>query len=131
VPIDTGAGVSPTVFDLDVESGPALLYGVGRENRLHCGGGYILFDWAPFSRNLLLAERVLPTDISLATLGWRYYSRENYMSGSIMSIGAMDALAHHCVVVMIVRVYGSLVTQRINGGQLRVMGRALVGEHLA
>ena len=51
VPIDRGAGVSPAVFDLDVEFGSALLYGARREDRLHYGGGYILFDWAPFSGN--------------------------------------------------------------------------------
>jgi hypothetical protein len=32
------------------------------------------------------------------------------MSGSVVSIGAMDALVHHCVVAMVVRVYGSLAT---------------------
>jgi hypothetical protein len=46
-----GVGVSPTVSYLDVESGPALLYSVGRADCLHCSGGHILFDWAPFSRN--------------------------------------------------------------------------------
>jgi hypothetical protein len=53
------------------------------------------------------------------------------MSGSVVSIGAMDTLVHHCMVAMIVRVYGSLATQRISGGQLRIMDRALVGEHFA
>ena len=57
--------------------------------------------------------------------------REKFISGSIVSIKAMDALVHHCVVVMIVRVYGSLVTQHISGGQLRIMGWALVGEHFS
>jgi hypothetical protein len=32
------------------------------------------------------------------------------MSGSVVSIGAMDALLHRCVAAMIVRVYGSLAT---------------------
>jgi hypothetical protein len=32
---------------------------------------------------------------------------------------------------MVVRVYGSLATQRISGGQLRIMGRVLAGEHFA
>jgi hypothetical protein len=85
----------------------------------------------PFRGTPLPTEPVLPADVSLATLGRRYCSRENYMSGSIVSIGAMDALAHHCVAAMIVRVYGSLATQRISGGQLSVMGRALAGEHFA
>jgi hypothetical protein len=53
------------------------------------------------------------------------------MSGTIVSIGAMDALAHRCIVVMIMRVYGSLVTQRISGGQLIVMERVLASEHFA
>jgi hypothetical protein len=39
------------VSDLDVESGPALLYGAGREDRLHYSGGNILSDWAPVSGN--------------------------------------------------------------------------------
>jgi hypothetical protein len=46
-----GIGVSPAVSDPDVESRPTLLYGAGREDHLHYGGGYILFDWAPFSGN--------------------------------------------------------------------------------
>jgi hypothetical protein len=53
------------------------------------------------------------------------------MSGSVVSIGVMDALVHRCVAAMVVRVYGSLVTQWISGGQLRVMQRALAGEHFA
>ena len=43
----------------------------------------------------------------------------------------MDALVHHCMATMVVRVYGSLATQRINGCQLRIMQRALGGEHFA
>ena len=50
------------------------------------------------------------------------------MLGSIMSIRAMDALAHHCIAAMIVRVYGSLATQWISGGQLSIMERALVSD---
>jgi hypothetical protein len=53
------------------------------------------------------------------------------MSGSMVSIGVMDALVHRCVAAMIVRVYGSLATQRISGGQLRIMERALAGEHFS
>jgi hypothetical protein len=53
------------------------------------------------------------------------------MSGTVVSIGAMDALAHRCIAAMIVRVYGSLATQRISGGQLMVMERVLAGEHFA
>jgi hypothetical protein len=83
----------------------------------------------PFRRMPLPTETVLPRDTPLTTVGWRYCSRPNYMSGTVVSIGAMDALAHHCIVAMIVRVYGSLATQQISGGQLMVMGRVLAGEH--
>jgi hypothetical protein len=55
--------------------------------------------------------------------------RENFMLGSVVSIGVMDALVHHCVAAMVVRVYGSLMTQRISGDHLRIMERALIGEH--
>jgi len=51
------------------------------------------------------------------------------MSDSIVSIKGMDALVHRYVVGMVVRVYGFLSTQWISGGQLRIMGSALEGEH--
>jgi hypothetical protein len=85
----------------------------------------------PFQGMTLPAEPMLPGDVQLATLGRRYCSREKFMSGSVVSIGVMDALVHRCVATMIVRVYGSLLTQRINGGQLRVIGRALARDHFA
>jgi hypothetical protein len=85
----------------------------------------------PFWGTPLPAELVLPEDVALVTVGWRFCSRENFMSGSIVSIRAVDALAHHCIIVMIVRVYGSLATQRISGGQLSVIERVLDGEHFA
>jgi hypothetical protein len=53
------------------------------------------------------------------------------MSSSVVRIGVMDALVHRCVASLIVRVYGSLMTQRISGGQLRIMQRALGGEHFS
>jgi hypothetical protein len=53
------------------------------------------------------------------------------MSGSVVRIGAMDALVHHCVAAMIIRVYGSFATRRISGGQLWIMQRALGGEHFS
>ena len=42
------------------------------------------------------------------------------MSGTMVSISAIDSLAHHCIAAMIVRIYGSLATQRISGGQLLI-----------
>jgi hypothetical protein len=53
------------------------------------------------------------------------------MSGSVVRIGVMDALVHHCVATMIVRFYGFLMTQHISGVQLRIMQWALGGEHFA
>jgi hypothetical protein len=51
VPVDTGIGVFVAVPDPDVESGAALLPRTRREDPLHCGGGYLFFDWAPLSGN--------------------------------------------------------------------------------
>jgi hypothetical protein len=83
----------------------------------------------PFQGTPLSAEPVLPRDVSLAAVGRRYCSGMNIMSSTIVSIGAMDALTHRYIAVMIVRVYGSLATQQISGGQLIVMERVLADEH--
>jgi hypothetical protein len=85
----------------------------------------------PFRGTPLPVEPVLPRDGQLTTLCQRYFSRENFMSGSIVSIGAMDALVHHFLVAMIMRVNGSLVTQRISGGQLRIMGRVRARDYFS
>jgi hypothetical protein len=85
----------------------------------------------PFWGTSLPTESVLPRDTLLATVGWRYCSGPNYMSGTVVSIGAMDALAHHCIAAMIMRVYGLLATQQISGDQLRVMERVLANKHFA
>jgi hypothetical protein len=53
------------------------------------------------------------------------------MSGTVVSIGAIDSLAHRCIAAMIVRIYGSLATQRISGGRLLVLERVLAGERFA
>jgi hypothetical protein len=53
------------------------------------------------------------------------------MSGMVVSILTIDSLAHRCIAAMIVRVYGSLATQRISGGQLLVLERVLAGERFA
>jgi hypothetical protein len=71
----------------------------------------------PFQGMPLPVEPVLPRDLALATIGQRYCSGPNFMSGTVVSIGAMDSLAHRCIATMIVRVYGSLAMQRISGGQ--------------
>jgi hypothetical protein len=79
----------------------------------------------PFQGTPLLVEPVLRGDGQLATLGQIYYTRDDFMSGYMVSVGAMDVLVHHYVAAMVVRVYGSLVTQWISGGQLRIMGRVI------
>jgi hypothetical protein len=70
----------------------------------------------PFWGISLPAEPVLPSDRQLADLAWTYCSREEFMSSLVVRIGAIDTLVHHCIVTMIVRVYGSLATQQISGG---------------
>jgi hypothetical protein len=85
----------------------------------------------PFWGMPLPAELVLPRDVALVRVGQRFCSGVKFMSGSVVSIGAMDSLAHRCIAPMIVRVYGFLATQHISGGQLSVMERVLVGEHFA
>jgi hypothetical protein len=53
------------------------------------------------------------------------------MSRTVVIISSIDSLAHRCIAAMIVRVYGSLVPQRINGGQLLVLERVLVSKHFS
>jgi hypothetical protein len=85
----------------------------------------------PFRGMPLPAEPVLPRTILLVDIGQRYCSGRDFMSRTVVSIGAIDSLAHRCIVAMIVRIYGSLATQRISGGQLLVLERVLVGERFA
>jgi hypothetical protein len=64
----------------------------------------------------LPAEPVVLGDGQLVVLTRRYCSGEKFMSGSMVSIGVIEGLVHRCTTMMIMRVYGSLVTQWINGG---------------
>jgi hypothetical protein len=70
----------------------------------------------PFRGMPLLAEPVLPRDTSLVMITEKFFSGENFMSGAVVSVSAIDALAHCCIAAMIIHVYGSLATQRISGG---------------
>jgi hypothetical protein len=81
----------------------------------------------PFRGTLLPVEPVLPRDTTLATIGTCFCSGPEFMSGTVVSISAIDSLVHRCIVVMIVHVYGSLVTQQISGSQLLVLERVVVG----
>ena len=85
----------------------------------------------PFRGTPLPIEPVLPRETALVTIGQRYCSGENFMSGTVVSVSAIDALDHHCIAEMIVRVYGSLVTQRISGGQLLVLERVVGDKQFA
>jgi hypothetical protein len=51
VPVDTGIGVFTPVPAPDVDPRSALLPRARRVDPLHCGGGYILLDWAPLPGN--------------------------------------------------------------------------------
>jgi hypothetical protein len=53
------------------------------------------------------------------------------MSRTVVSISAIESLAHRYIAAMIVRIYGSLVTQWISGGQLLVLERVVAGEQFA
>jgi hypothetical protein len=53
------------------------------------------------------------------------------MSRTVVSIGAIDSLVHCCIAMMIVKVYESLATQQISGGQILVLERVLADEWFA
>jgi hypothetical protein len=49
------------------------------------------------------------------------------MAVTVMSISGIDALLHRCIAAMIIRVYGSLATHRISGGEMFLMERVVAG----
>jgi hypothetical protein len=81
----------------------------------------------PFRGTPLPADPVLSRDTHLRTVAERYFSCEHYMTGTSVSISGIDALLHHCIAAMIVRVYGSRATHWISGGELFLMERVVVG----
>jgi hypothetical protein len=81
----------------------------------------------PFRGTPLPVEPMLLRDLGLAMIGMSFCSGSDFMSGTVVSISAIDSLAHCCIAAMIVRVYGSLATQRISGGQLLVLEKVVVG----
>jgi hypothetical protein len=85
----------------------------------------------PFWGTALPADPLLSGDAHLANLAQTYCTGEEFMLGSVVRIGVMEALVHRCIATMIVRIYGSLATQRINGGKLRIMQRALGGDNFS
>jgi hypothetical protein len=81
----------------------------------------------PFQGTPFPAEPMLPRDTHLWTVVERYFSGKHYMSRTAVSISGIDALLHRCIVAMIIRVYGSLATHWISGGELFLMERVVVG----
>jgi hypothetical protein len=61
----------------------------------------------------------------------RHCTGSNPMSGSVIRIEAIDDLLTECITAMVVRIYGSLGTQWITGGQLRVVEQVLDGDLFA
>jgi hypothetical protein len=84
-----------------------------------------------FRRRALPVDPLLSGDAHLADMEKTYCSGEEFIPGSVVHIGAMDALVHRCITTMNMRIYGSLATQRISGGQLRIMQRELGGENFS
>jgi hypothetical protein len=62
------------------------------------------------------------------TIATHHCSGPNPMSGLVMQIEAIDDLLTKCITIMVVRIYGSLGTQWITGGQLRVVEEVLDGD---
>jgi hypothetical protein len=89
------------------------------------------FTGPAFRGTPLPTEPMLPREIALVTIVERYCSGENFMSRTVVSVSAIDSLAHRYIATMIVHVYGSLPTQRISGGQLLVLERVVGGEQFA
>jgi hypothetical protein len=85
----------------------------------------------PFQGTPLPTEPVMPRTTLLSDIGQRYCLGRDFMSGTVVSISAIDSLAHHCIAAMIVQVYGSLATQWISGVQLLVLERVLASERFA
>jgi hypothetical protein len=69
----------------------------------------------PFRGMALPTDPQLPRDVHLINLAQDYCRGVNLISSSVVHIDAMDALLHHCIMAMIVRIYGSSTTQRISG----------------
>jgi hypothetical protein len=81
----------------------------------------------PFRGTSMLAAPVMPREIDLAQYAGRFFSREDYMTGSAVRINALDVLLHRYMASMIVRIYGSTTSHRISGGEMMLMERVVVG----
>jgi hypothetical protein len=82
----------------------------------------------PFHGMALPIDPQLSGDERVGDLVARHCTGPNPMSGSVIQIEAIDDLLTECITAMVVRIYGSLGTQRITGGQLRIVERVLDGD---
>jgi hypothetical protein len=108
-----------------------VLHGAGGKIDILCGRGHIPFDRTPipgvgFGRGSPVYPH-LPGEDKVDTIVTRHCSRLNPMSSSVVRIEAFDELLTECIASMVVRIYGSFGTQRIIGGQLRVVEEVLDG----
>jgi hypothetical protein len=90
--------------------------------------GCIFFDGAPIHGMALPTDPQLSGDERVGDLVARHYMGPNPMSGSVIRIEVIDDLLTECIVAMVVRIYGSLGTQQITGGQLRIVEWVLDGD---
>jgi hypothetical protein len=85
----------------------------------------------PFHGMALAIDPHLPGEDRVETMAARHCTGPNPMSGSVIRIEAIDDLLTECIATMVVRIYRSLGTQRITGGQLRVVEQVLDGDLFA
>jgi hypothetical protein len=85
----------------------------------------------PFCGMALPIDPKLPGEDRVGDLEACHCTRMNPMSGLVIRIEAIDDLLMECIVAMVVRIYGSLRTKRITGGQLRIVEQVLDGDPFA
>jgi hypothetical protein len=85
----------------------------------------------PFRGRALAVDLHLPWEDQLETMVARHCSILNLMSGSVIRIEATDEFLTECITTIVMRIYRSLGTQQITGGQLRVVEEVLYGKIFA
>jgi hypothetical protein len=85
----------------------------------------------PFHGMALAIDPHLPEEDRVETMTDRHCTGLNPMLGSVVLIEAIGDLLTECIATMMVRIYGSLGTQRITSGQLRVVEQVLDGDLFA
>jgi hypothetical protein len=82
----------------------------------------------PFHGMALPLDPQLLGEDRVGDLAAHHCTGPNPMSGSVLCIEVIDDLLTECITLMVVRIYGSLATQWITGGQLRVLEKVLDGD---